>query len=65
LIVFKRTLILSWLGFVAVVALVFMFPKHTGHVLGAPFFPLSMLGLLIATAIYKIVSTYKIGMTRH
>jgi len=61
---FRLTLILGWLAFAVTVALVFISPRSLGPFFGSLFFVLSMLGLLIATALYKIVGTYKSGMAR-
>jgi len=62
--VFARTLIFGWIAFVVAIALLFTLPKATSHFFSSLFFPLSMLGLLIATVVYKIVDAYKTGMTR-
>lgn len=61
--VFRLALIVGWLAFALIVGLLFMLPK-IGPFFGSLFFMLSMLGLLAATALYKIIGAYKAGMAR-
>jgi hypothetical protein len=61
---FSRALIFVWIAFAAIVTLVFLLPKPTVHFLGFLFFPLSLLGLIIATAVQRVARTYKAGMKR-
>jgi hypothetical protein len=62
--VFRLTLIGGWLAFAIIVGLVFILPKIAPF-FGSLFFLLSMSGLLLVTALYKIIATYKTGMARH
>ena len=66
---FKGIVIAGWLGLTCLAASVmFQFNsplKFIAQHHGTVVVPLYMIGVLVATALYKIIATYKAGMTRN